>query len=151
MEKSEERAREAGLFDAAPEPGGAAALVAPAAPAPEYSFQLVADEDPNLALAGLRIEIEKKVKQLVETTAVNESGPGGLSRVPRSRWTIAQSLRFLSENVVLTVQQRDVLLNLVNTLNLAVHGAKVDERSVDWALDIGPRLLATLDRRRPAQ
>ncbi|MBB5208032.1 hypothetical protein [Chiayiivirga flava] len=35
-------------------------------PAPEHSFQLVADRDPNLALAGLRIEIERRLLRLAE-------------------------------------------------------------------------------------
>jgi len=30
----------------------------------EYPFQIVAEDDPNLALAGLRIEIEKRLREL---------------------------------------------------------------------------------------
>lgn len=30
----------------------------------QYSFQIIADQDPNLALAGLRIEIEKNLDRL---------------------------------------------------------------------------------------
>jgi len=31
---------------------------------PLYSFELVLDQDPNLALAGLRIELEKRLVQI---------------------------------------------------------------------------------------
>ena len=36
---------------------------------------------------------------------------------------------------------------MINLLNSAVHGAKVDSRSANWAIDIGPRLLTSLDER----
>ena len=32
-----------------------------------------------------------------------------------------------------------------NLLNSAVHGAEVDRRAADWAIEIGPKLLASLD------
>ncbi len=47
LQNTERRAQNAGLLDESP------AVV----PEHEYSFQVVADEDPNLALAGLRIDI----------------------------------------------------------------------------------------------
>jgi hypothetical protein len=49
------RAQDAGLISAESD-----------SPSPEHSFQLVADRDPNLALAGLRIEIERRLLRLAE-------------------------------------------------------------------------------------
>lgn len=48
-----------------------------------YSFQLVADEDPNLALAGLRIEIEKRLTQIAESYQIDpgRSSAGRLLRI----------------------------------------------------------------------
>jgi hypothetical protein len=57
LQRTAERAEQVGLL--------APPLAAPAA-APEYPFQRIADEDPNLALAGLRIEIEKRLVHLAE-------------------------------------------------------------------------------------
>lgn len=36
---------------------------------------------------------------------------------------------------------------MIGLLNSAIHGAKVDDRAVDWALDVGPRLLEALDEK----
>src|SRR5436190_5538882 len=55
LQASEKRAAEAGLLDEPPQ-----------TPDHAYSFQVVADEDPNLALAGLRIEIERRLGRLAE-------------------------------------------------------------------------------------
>lgn len=38
---------------------------------PEYSFQLIADDDPNLAQAGFRIEIEKRLQSLAESRKIS--------------------------------------------------------------------------------
>ena len=103
---------------------------------PQYSFQMVADEDPNLALAGLRIEIERRLVQLAESRGleVRRAGVGGL-------------LKILSEKDVLTSNERGVLADMVSLLNSAVHGAEVDDRGAEWAMEIGPRLLKALDER----
>src|SRR5438309_2260771 len=45
-------------------------LSPPVAPAIEYAFQSVADRDPNLALAGLRIELEKRLVRLAQLHGV---------------------------------------------------------------------------------
>ncbi len=102
-----------------------------------YPFELVASEDPNLALAGLRIEIERRLKRLAETRHVavrNSTGVGYL-------------IRSLDEAQVLRPQERSVLDDLIGLLNRAVHGADVDARAASWALEIGPQLLGSLDRR----
>jgi hypothetical protein len=44
--------------------------------APQYSLQLVASADPNLALAGLRIELERRLTQLAESRAMQPDRAG---------------------------------------------------------------------------
>lgn len=135
LKKSEERAVQVGLLDeAAPLP----------VPEHEYSFQLVADEDPNLALAGLRIEIERKLNQLVEAAGLRSG-----STSPRVN--VGRALKVLGDAGILTHDQSSVLSDMVGLLNSAVHGAKVDQQSARWALEVGSRLLASLDKRRPPQ
>lgn len=102
-----------------------------------YAFQSIAERDPNLALAGLRIEIEKRLTSLVEAKGIKQDHPAG----------VGQLLRLLVKMEVLTNEERSILADMVNLLNSAVHGAAVDPRAADWAIDVGPRLLSSLDER----
>ncbi len=102
-----------------------------------FSFQSIATRDPNLALAGLRIEIEKRLSSLAEIYGLNE----------RRGLGIGQALRALTQAKVLTNEEMSILADMVNLLNSAVHGAQVDSRAATWAIDVGPRLLTSLDER----
>jgi hypothetical protein len=104
------------------------------APQPEFTFQRVAERDPNLALAGLRIEIEKRLVLLAEKHGIGVQGRG-----------LAQLLRILAQRQILTEGERSVLSDLSELLNFAVHGATVDERAAEWAMDVGPLILKALD------
>jgi hypothetical protein len=106
------------------------------APPSTHSFLIVAREDPHLALAGLRIEIEKRLIVLAEKT-------GGLPRIKG----VGGYLFHLRDKGVLTPEQHSVLADVVGILNSAVHGAEVRKDIAAWALDVGPKLLAELDRR----
>jgi len=100
----------------------------------ERSFVALAEEDPNLALAGLRIEIEKRLRAIAARRGIENERMG-----------IGQLLSALSSAGALSNEQRSVLSDLTGTLNMAVHGAEVNRRSADWAIDVGSRLLASLD------
>lgn len=113
-----------------------AGLLAEANGGPDYSFQLVADEDPNLALAGLRIEIETRLANLARSHGI------GIERT-----SVGRLMRLLSKEEVLSYKEESVLADLVGLLNHAVHGAEVDSRSADWAMSVGPRLLKALDNK----
>jgi len=135
MKMSERRAVQVGLLDeGAP----------PQVPEHQYSFQMVADDDPNLALAGLRIEIEKKLNQLVESAGLTSG-----SNSPRVN--VGRALKILGDAGILTHDQSSVLSDIIGHLNSAVHGAKVDQQSARWALEVGSRLLKSLDKKRPLQ
>lgn len=124
LENAKERADKAGLLAEAPL----------AAAAPEYSFQIVADEDPNLALAGLRIEVEKRLIQIARSRGID-----GEKR------SVGRLLQILTEKQLITFEERGVLADLVGLLNSAVHGASVDSGAASWAMQVGPRLLKALD------
>lgn len=126
LQATEQRAQAAGLLDEPPLPQ----------PGHEYSFQIVADEDANLALAGLRIEIERRLGKLAEGANLGSS-----------KLSIGRLLRLLGERGILTREQQSVLADMVGLLNSAAHGAVADQQSAHWALSVGPRLLATLDKR----
>lgn len=102
----------------------------------QYSFQMVANDDPNLALAGLRIEIERKLNEIAESRSIDSHHKG-----------VRQLLEILSQHNVLTNEERSVLADLSGLLNRAVHGAEVDNRAAQWAIEIGPRILKALDEK----
>lgn len=106
----------------------------PGEPASDFTFQRVLEVDPNLALAGLRIEIEKRLVTLAQKRGIEVRGRG-----------IGQLLRLLTHHRVIDAEASTVLADLTVLLNSAVHGASVDYRATEWAIDVGPRVLKALD------
>jgi len=125
LEEAQAKAEQAGLLEPPAEEGPA-----------RFAFEMIAEEDPNLALAGLRIEIERRLVILAESAGL-----------PTERRSVGQLLRVLRQDQQLAPRESSVLSDMVSLLNSAVHGARVDEGAATWALDIGPRLLAGLDDR----
>ncbi|OGV50661.1 MAG: hypothetical protein A2017_16555 [Lentisphaerae bacterium GWF2_44_16] len=97
------------------------------------AYLAVANKDPNLALAGLRIEIEKRLR----TIARKHSLPDQLSLI--------ETLHRLRQNEVLTSSSLSGLQELISAGNQAVHGARVEPDVADWAISNGPILLSNLD------
>ena len=93
----------------------------------------IASRDPNLALAGLRIEIEKRLRALAKKYNLKEDRPLG------QLFNDLRVLQVLSDPSVSGLQE------LIMAGNQAAHGAKVDEASASWAFDFGPQVLAVLD------
>lgn len=102
----------------------------------KYSFELVADEDPNLALAGLRIEIEKRLTEIALSYDIDAR-----------RTSVGRLLQMLSQKQILTKEESSVLFDMVGLLNSAVHGAQVDKNSANWAVEVGKKLLKGLDEK----
>jgi len=124
LEKTTKRAEKAGLIsENIPE-------------LPQYSFQLVAKQDPNLALAGLRIEIEMRLNEIAKRRDISSRNKG-----------VGQLLRLLQDDGILSDEEKSVLGDLIGLLNKAVHGLEVDNKSADWAIQTGPRILKTLDEK----
>jgi len=99
-----------------------------------YAYETVVGHDPNLALAGLRIEIETRLRDIAMSHSIDTE-----------RRSIGQVANQLKERGVLKELQLSALLDLLPLLNSAAHGATVDERASQWAADIGPQLLQSLD------
>lgn len=97
-------------------------------------FAMIAKEDPNLALASLRIEIEKRLLAI--------AAKHGLAT---ERQGVSILLRHLKESKVLSNEQASVLQDVIGLLNRAVHGADIGQQEAQWAIEIGPSLLAGLD------
>ena len=93
----------------------------------------ISQQDPNLALVGLRIEIEKRIRRLAERNQINTKQP--LSRL----------LRELHRHEALPQVVSSGLEEIVMAGNQAAHGARVEPTVSDWALTYGPDILAVLD------
>lgn len=102
----------------------------------EYAFQSVAGRDPNLALAGLRIELEKRLVQIAQKHNIGTRMQG-----------MGRLLQELSKRGALSEDESSVLSEMLGLLNEAVHGATVDPRATEWAMDVGPLLLQSLEEK----
>jgi hypothetical protein len=100
---------------------------------PAPSYVKASDLDPNLAVVGLRIEIEKRLRALADKHGI-----------PDTR-SISSMLRGLREAGVLDASSAGGLQELVSAGNQAAHGASVDPEAARWAIDQGPAILAALD------
>ena len=100
----------------------------------KYSFESIVEDDPNLALAGLRIEIEKTLKEI----ALQE----GITDIH----SINQLTSVLNQVGTITAEQTSLIRDLVPMLNEAVHGKSVDPRAAEWAIKTGPRILNALEK-----
>jgi len=100
-----------------------------------HSFVVVADHDPNLALVGLRIEIEKRLREYAERHELD------------SRRPLTQLMRELMQRGALPQDMAGGLRELIQAGNSAAHGARVQQGIADWAIDVGPKILQALDER----
>lgn len=127
-------------FEEVKERATAAGLVPSESDSPQsptqYSFQQIAGTDRTLALAGLRIELEKKLVSLARSAGLDEQ-PRGIERL----------LRFLESREVLDRDEAGVIRDLARVLNQAVHGQEVDARTAAFAEDFGAVLLSELERK----
>jgi hypothetical protein len=125
LKNATEHAKSAGLL---PEPG------------PEQRnkpiYELIYNDDPTLALAGLRIAIEKRLIDLAKIARLPERG--------RSLNTLVRELRSAD---VLSSEQAGALSDVIPLLNRALHSQEYDKEAADWAIEVGPKLIAGLDDR----
>jgi hypothetical protein len=109
----------------------AAAAAAPTQQTNDFLASL--SRDPNLALVGLRIEIEKRLRRLARQHGIPENQPP--TRLVRE----LQSTGALSHPTVSGLQE------LIMAGNQAAHGARVQEGVAEWAAEYGPQVLSALD------
>jgi hypothetical protein len=102
----------------------------------DYSFLAVADQDSNLAVTGLRIEIEKRIKKLAKVAKI----------VPKRRGII-HLLRRLGDVNILNSEERSVLADILVVLNKASHEEEYDYRIARWVIDNGPKILDSLNEK----
>jgi len=117
-------------------------VVASAAPSaaveqlPEPTFLNIAETDPNLALVGLRIEIERRVRRLAEQ-----------ADIPTDRMPLTRVVNQLAERGIIGREAQEGLGDLIYAGNQAAHGARVERDVADWAILVGPQILQALDKK----
>ena len=121
LKEAENKARKSGL------------LTENSPPAPSPFYVKISSEDPNLALAGLRIEIERELISLAKR-----------HNIATERKSIMSLAKDLTDSNVFGVGAYLALADTVHLLNNAVHGAKVEQSAVNWALTTGQEILASL-------
>lgn len=89
--------------------------------------------DPNLVLAGLRIEVEKALRALAAKHQIDTDNS-----------SINKLARDLAGKQIISANAYLALADLSRLLNQAVHGAEIDERAVEWALGVGPKIITAL-------
>jgi hypothetical protein len=100
---------------------------------PEGRPLLAAQEDPNLALVGLRIEIEKRLRALARKSGIGYGG--SLSRLTEE----------LEEEGALDPMAARGLQELIAFGNQAAHGVEIAPAVARSAVEYGPNVLAFLD------
>jgi hypothetical protein len=93
------------------------------------------EQDPNLALAGLRIEIEKRLTTLGKRRKVQLSSLTGISKM----------IQVLKEQKALNPELAASLSEIVGVGNRAIHGADIESSVAKRALAVGEELLSVLD------
>ena len=103
------------------------------------SLKNVAGTDPNLALVGFRIEIEKRLRELARNKGLDPS------------LRVSAMLRELRRRELLPSRVASALSELIALGNQAAHGVAVEPQTAEWVFEEGPKVLAALDRMLRAQ
>lgn len=90
--------------------------------------------DPNLAVAGLRIEIEKSIRKIADAHGIPSHGP------------LTTLLGTLGAEGLLAATMVDGLRTLIRIGNEAVHGATVDPEAAEWAILHSQQIIRSLSR-----
>jgi len=98
-------------------------------------YELIYNDDPTLSLAGLRIAIDRRLRDLAKIAGISQAAP--LSRLATN----------LEVAKVLTHEQASALRDLLPLLNKASHSEEYSKEAADWAIRVGPKLVAGLDER----
>lgn len=100
----------------------------------KYAFVEIAPINQQLALVGLRIEIEKRIRLLAEKYSID-------ARVP----SLSILMTRLKNADILSSKEASVFSDMIYTLNRAAHGVEYDPRNADWIMINGPEILESLD------
>lgn len=99
-----------------------------------YSYETMLDTDPILAFAGLRIELERKLREIAHYKNIE---------LPRTG--ITGLIRELKHHNVLNENEAVVLRDLTSILNRAAHGQTIEPAASGWVKAISKGVLGELN------
>ena len=108
------------------------AEVAPIVSSLDYLREIAAT-DPNLALVGFRIEIEKRVRKMAAENKLD------------SKDSLKQTIKELEASSRIAPGTASGLLELVSLANHAAHGVKVSPDAINWVLDYAPAIFNSIN------
>jgi|SRR5690625_1366259 len=103
-----------------------------------YTFYNLRYEDPKLALAGLRIELESTLIKLVEKNSLDGQ-----------RFGLNKMTNILSKNNIITSGESSLIYDISSVLNRAVHSqlGEYNSETFDWVFDVSLKLLDSLGKK----
>jgi len=97
------------------------------------TLERVQSLDPNLAVAGLRIEIEKAVRRIADVHSIPSGG------------ALTSLVVNLGSKAIIPLTMVDGLKTLIRIGNEAVHGASVDPEAANWAILHSEQIIRSLN------
>ncbi len=101
------------------------------------AFSYFEDSDPNLAIALLRVQIERRLRQIAEEVQLKPNLRGR----PRSLRSLAEDLE---KEGAIPNEAVTLLMDLNPVLNEAVHGLELQANASEFARNYGPKILSLL-------
>jgi hypothetical protein len=102
----------------------------------DATYSALLETYPRLAVISLRIDIEKRLRELADRS--------GIADQKASATTLTRKLENLN---VLTEPESVALQSILASLNPVVHGADISRSSAEQVLEVGKRLIDSLDDR----
>lgn len=102
----------------------------------KYDFTDLSSNNPQLALAWLRIELEKSLRTLANKhwIWINKRG-------------ITQLTRELTEKEILSGNEYSVIADMIWTLNSAAHGEDFNYQIIPWITETWPKILDSINEK----
>lgn len=101
------------------------------------AFKYLSGNDPNMAIALLRIQIERRIREIAESLSI--------ARDPRSRsGSLGSLVNELTALKAISPEASALIRDLMPVLNEAVHGVRLSADASVFALEYGPKILAML-------
>jgi hypothetical protein len=102
----------------------------------DATYSALLDTYPRLAVMGLRVDIEKRLRELASRHGI-----------PDQKASATTLTRLLEKLQVLTGPESVALLGILASLNPVVHGAEITRENAEQVMAVGKRLIDSLDER----
>lgn len=99
------------------------------------AFEHFKSDDPNLAIALLRVEVERRLRKIAQDTMPDSS------KHPKSLGSLTEELR---SSGTISNEVAALIFDLLPVMNEAVHGINLRPDVSEFTIKYGPKLLAQL-------